>query len=122
MNSRIARILLGASAVILLLGSFMHTSAFRKVVGVVGQSNLPLFYGNALKALWLIDSITLATLAVIFASIAIRPLGVRRSLIFLLGVIPAGTSILLYIFIGMFIPAHMLLTAAILVFIAGLTI
>jgi hypothetical protein len=119
MNNRLPRILLAISAAILLLGSFMHTSAFKKVGAVVAFSNLPAFYGNALKALWLIDSITLSILGVTFATIALRPVNVRRSLILLLGLIPAGTSILLYTFIGIFIPAHMLLVAAILIFIAG---
>lgn len=100
----------------------MHTSAFKKTAAIVALSNLPSFYGNAFKALWLIDSITLAVLGVTFATIAMRRENVKRSLIFLLGLIPAGTSILLYTFIGMFIPAHMLLVAAILVFIAALTI
>jgi hypothetical protein len=118
MNNRLPRILLALSPAILLLGCFMHTSAFKKVVAVLAFSNLPAFYGNSLKALWLIDSITLAILGVTFAAIALRPVNVRRSLILLLGLIPAGTSILLYTFIGMFIPA-MLLVAAILIFIAG---
>ncbi|MCI0446584.1 hypothetical protein L0244_16170 [bacterium] len=119
MNNRIPRILLAISAAILLLGCFMHTSAFKKVVAVLAFSNLPAFYGNSLKALWLIDSITMAILGVIFAAIALRPANVKRSIILLLGLIPAGTSILLYTFIGIFIPAHMLLFAAILIFIAG---
>jgi hypothetical protein len=119
MNNRIPRILLALSSAILLLGCFMHTSAFKKVGAVVALSNLPAFYANSLKALWLIDSITLAILGVTFAAIALRPVNVRRSLILLLGLIPAGTSILLYTFIGVFIPAHMLLVAAILIFIAG---
>jgi hypothetical protein len=119
MNNRIPRILLAISSAILLLGSVMHTSAFKKVIGVVAASNLPAFYGNALKALWLIDSITLAIMGLVFAVIAMRPVNAKRSLILLLGLIPAGTSILLYTFIGMFIPAHMLLVAAILIFIAG---
>jgi hypothetical protein len=100
----------------------MHTAAFKKVAPIVALSNLPAFYGNTLKALWLIDSITLAILGVTFATIAMRPENVKRSLIFLLGLIPAGTSILLYTFIGMFIPAHMLLVAAIFIFIAGFSL
>jgi hypothetical protein len=121
MNNRLPRLLLALASAILLLGSFMHTSAFKKTVAAVAISNLPPFFGNALKALWLIDSITLAILGVIFALIALKPVSTRRSLILLLGLIPAGTSILLYTFMGMFIPAHMLLTAAVLIFIAGLS-
>lgn len=97
----------------------MHTSAFKKVVVTVAASNLPVFFGNSLKALWLIDSVTLLILAVAFGLIAIKPVVASRSVILLLALLPAATSILLYTFIGNFIPAHMLLAAAILVFLAG---
>lgn len=98
----------------------MHTSAFKKVVSAVEASNLPAFYANSLKSLWLIDSVTLAILGLTFASIAIKPILASRFTIVLLGLIPAATSILLYTFIGIFIPAHMLLVATILIFTAGL--
>jgi hypothetical protein len=122
MNSRLPRILLTVSAAILLFGSYIHSSGFKKIVPIVSGSNLPAFYGNAFKALWLIDSVTLALFGVIFALIAMRIVNASHSLPSISALIPAGTSILLYIFIGMFIPAHMLLVATILVFIAGLMI
>ena len=120
MTNRLPRILLAASAAILVLGSFMHTAAFNKVVAVVDSSNLPIFYGSSLKALWLIDSATMIVLAVVFTLIAIRPVMARGLAVVLLALVPAATSALLYIFIGMFIPAHMLLASAVMAFLAGL--
>jgi hypothetical protein len=119
MKSRVARTLLAVSAAILLFGSYLHTSAFKKAHAAVVSSNFPVFYADAFEALWLIDSATMAILAISFALIALRPTLAGRSVIILLGLIPAITSILLYSFIGMFIPAHMLLVASILVFIAA---
>ena len=48
-------------------------TAFKKAVSTVGNSNLDAFYTNALKGLWLIDSATLVTLAIVLGLIAARP-------------------------------------------------
>jgi len=67
------RLLLALSAVILIAGWLMHARAFGKTLSALAASNLGAFYANSLKALWLIDSATLITLAVVFALIAARP-------------------------------------------------
>lgn len=120
MTRVLPRFLLLVSAVILLFGGTVHTRAFKGALAVVADSNLPTFYGNALKALWLIDSATLATLGIVFGLLAFRPTLTSGMIISLLALIPAATAVLLYYFIGAFVPAHLLLTAAILAFIAGL--
>jgi hypothetical protein len=38
----------------------------------------------------------------------------------LLALIPAGTAFLIYFFVGSFLPAHLLLAAAVAAFVAGL--
>jgi len=119
MTQRLPRILLAASSAILAFGGVIHTAAFNKTVSTVASSNLPIFYGNALKALWLIDSATLIGLAIVFAFIAARPATASGSVIMLLALIPAATAVSLYTFIGMFPPSHMLLAAAVLTFLAG---
>lgn len=118
--TRIPRFLLMVSAVILLFGAAVHTRAFNGALAVVANSTLPAFYGNALKALWLIDSATLGILGILFGLIGFRPTITSGMIILLLALIPAASAILLYYFIGTFVPAHMLLTAAILAFMAGL--
>src|SRR5574341_1518185 len=67
------RVLLALSAVILMLGGLMHARAFGKTRVAVAASNLETFYAGSLKALWLIDSATLFTLAIVFALAAFRP-------------------------------------------------
>ena len=120
MTRTLPRFLLLVSAMILLFGATVHTRAFKGALAVVANSNLPAFYGNALKALWLIDSVTLVTLGIVFGLIAFRPLIASGMIISLLALIPAATAALLYYFVGAFVPAHMLLTAAALAFMAGL--
>jgi len=60
------RLLLGFSAVTLAAGGFMHAAAFERALSAVAASNLGSFYTQSFKALWLIDSATLLTLAIIF--------------------------------------------------------
>lgn len=120
MPNPLARILLVASAAILALGGLMHARAYGKAAAAVAASNLPAFYGDSLKALWLIDSATLVTLAVVFALAAFRPMMAAGFLLVLLALIPAATALLLYRFIGNFLPAHMLLASAIMATAAGI--
>jgi len=116
MKTTLPRLFLAAAAAILLLGGIMHTAAFPKAVAAVSGSNLPAFFGNALQALWLIDSTMLFALAIAFALIAARPVIASAWLQLLLSLIPGGTAALLYYFVGgAFIPAHMLAAATILV-------
>lgn len=120
MTNQLSRYLLAASAVILVLGGVLHAAAFRKAVTAVTASNLPAFYANALKGLWLIDSATLITLTAVFSLMAARPAVAAGSVIAPLALIPAATAVLLYVFVGSFMPAHMLLASAGLAAFAGL--
>ncbi|HSE47936.1 MAG TPA: hypothetical protein VLA96_01880 [Terriglobales bacterium] len=118
--SALGRGLLGMAVVILAGGAVMHARAFPKTVTAVAASNLPAFYANSLKALWLIDSATLLTLAVLYALAAARPASVSRATLALTALIPASTAIFLYVFLGGFLPAHGLLAAAVLVWVAAI--
>jgi hypothetical protein len=119
MTDRLPRFLLAASASILALGGLMHARAYGKAAAAVASSTLPVFYGSSLKALWLIDSATLLGLSTVFALVAARPAMASGAVISLLALIPAATAAFLYIFIGQFLPAHMLLAAALLTAAAG---
>ena len=105
---------------LLLFGGTVHTLAFKKAEAAVAISNLATFFGNALKGLWLIDSTVLFTLGITFALIAARPVMASGGLVLLLGLIPAITATLLYVFIGLCAPAHLLVVVAACVFSAGL--
>jgi hypothetical protein len=120
MTNRISRLLLATSSAIRLFGGVVHTLAFQKAVAAVAVSNLALFFGKTLKGLWLIDSTMLLTLAVAFGLIAARPVMASGVIVALLALIPAITAVLLYCFIGPIMPAHLLVIASGLAFLAGL--
>jgi len=112
MTRPVPRLLLALSAAVLALGGLMHARAFDRTVSAVTTSNLPAFYAGSLEALWLIDSATLLTLAIVLGLIAVRSELAKGPVIILLALIPAATAFFLYHFIGNFLPAHMLSASA----------
>jgi hypothetical protein len=109
----LSRIFLGLAAAILLAGAWMHTSAFYRATEAVANSDLESFFAHSLPALWLIDSVVMTVLALLFAAISFRPAVATPLAVLVLGLIPGATACLLYRFIGSgFIPAHMLAIAA----------
>jgi hypothetical protein len=87
-------------------------------VAITG-SNLPRFFANSSKALWLADSTTMLSLAALFGLIAARPLVATRAVVMLLALIPAATGVLIYVFLGSFFAGHILMATAVMVFLAG---
>jgi len=108
----IYRLLLVIAAAILFVGGTMHAMAFDKTIAAAAQSNLPPFYANSFLALWLIDSVTMVGLGLVFSLTALRPRAASAATIALLALIPAGTAGLLYFYLGLFFAAHMLAGAA----------
>jgi hypothetical protein len=107
------RLLLVFAALILAGGALLHASAFNKVTAALAASNLVPFAAGSLKGLWLADSATCLLLAIIFATVAVRPAAAGRFVIFLLALIPAATAVFIYTFLGSFIGGHVLLTASV---------
>lgn len=118
---RIARLLLGSAAAIYAFGAAMHALAYAKSAGSrIGHSDLPPFFAAELKALWLADSTTLAVVAVLCALLAARPRAADKTAVALVAAIPAATATLIYVFLGGFYAAHMLMAASAMVFVASL--
>jgi hypothetical protein len=116
----LGRILLAFSAVLLATGSWIHTAAFDKVSASVAKSDLDAFLGKGLKVLWLQDSTIAIVLAIVFATVAIRPFAASKTVIILLGLVPVVTAALAYHFIGNFVAGHIFLTAGVAAILGGL--
>jgi len=112
MTRILPRFLYAAAAVIFAFGSLAHAAVFFLKAGAgIGASNLTPLLQSELKGLWLCDSTTLAALAAVFFYLAARPQAANRSLVVLIALVPAGTTLVLYVFMGAFYAAHMLLAA-----------
>jgi hypothetical protein len=109
-------LLLGTAALLSALGGAAHARAFPKAVIAFAASNLPHFYAGSSKGLWLSDSATLFILAAIFGTVAARPSLASKPLLMLVSLIPAGTAVFIYMFLGNFFAGHLLLLIAALAF------
>jgi hypothetical protein len=118
----LGRILLAFSAILLAIGAWIHTSAFGKVSAAVAKSNIEAFLGKGLKVLWLQDSTIAVVLAIVFATVAIRPFAASKTVIVLLGFVPVVTAALIYHFIGNFVGGHIFLAAGAAAILGGLFI
>ena len=113
------RVLLLVAAALLLVGGVLHAAAFSGAVSVLSAVSMPPFYSGSFKGLWLSDSATLVSLAILFGFIAVRPGSVTRWVLVLAALIPAATAVLIYAFVGLFFPVYMLVAAAVAVLAAG---
>jgi len=120
MVTRAPRFLLALSSLLLVVGGLVHAAAFRRALPVISASDLPPFFGNSFKALWLADSATMFILAAAFGLIVARPSAVTRPVVMFLALIPAATATLIYVFVGSFFAGHLLLAIAATAFLAGL--
>ena len=108
----LSRILLAFAALLLGFGAFVHTSAFGKVSAAVAKSDLPEFFGNGFKVLWLQDSALQIIFAIVFAVLAIKPNAAPRWIVIMLALLLLSTVALVYSIIGNFIAGHLFLAAA----------
>src|SRR5437016_6517192 len=108
----LSRILLAFSAILFAFGACIHTSAFGRMSDAVAKSDLPAFFGNGFRVLWLQDSALQIVFAVLFALVAIRPSLATRWVIAIVALIPLTTAVLIYCVIGNFIGGHIFLAGA----------
>lgn len=115
------RALLTGASFIFGTGGVLHAKAFfSKASSVIDSSGVKVFFGDELKVLWLADSTTLISLALICGYLAFRPRAATTTMLILLALVPASTTALLYGFLGSFYAAHLLLLGTLMVFVAGL--
>jgi hypothetical protein len=103
--------LLVLSATILAIGGSLHGLAYRKASTVADHSTLPPFFQGALKGLWLSDSLSSLTLALALASIAANPRLAATPLVLLLAFIPLAMAAVLFLTMGNFFAAYLMLVA-----------
>lgn len=108
----LSRILLVFSALLFAFGACVHTSAFGRVSAAVAKSNLPDFFGNGFKTIWLMDSSVQVILAIVFALIAIRPNAATKIIVVLIAFVPLSTALFAYYFLGNFIAGHLFLVGS----------
>src|SRR5712691_7743508 len=116
----LSRILLAFSVIVFAFGAWIHTSAFGRMSDAVAKSDLPPFFGNGFRTLWLQDSVLQIVFAIIFALVAIRPAAATRFIVVILGLLPLSTAVLIYHFIGNFVGGDIFLAGGLAAVLGGL--
>jgi hypothetical protein len=116
----LSRVLLAFSAIVFAFGAYIHTSAFGRMSDAVAKSDLPPFFGNGFRTLWLMDSSVQIALALIFAVVAIKRNAATRSIVVLIALVPLATAVFIYHFIGNFIGGHIFLAGGLAAVLGGL--
>ena len=112
--------MLALAALLQAIGGYAHAFAFfRTMSAAMDASDLSPFLRGSFKGLWLADSTTMFSLAVMFGLVAARPAIASRPLVMLLALIPAATGALIYIYLGPFFAGHILMATAALVALGG---
>lgn len=113
---KIARSLIVAGAVVLFLTALLHGSGYFKVAAVIESSGMLPLVVHGFKALWFMWSFHLILLSAIF--IAVSRTSKAKPLVLLCTLIPAGDTLLMFHFVGMFI-GTISVAIATLLFLAG---
>jgi hypothetical protein len=116
----VSRWLLAIAGVLLLAGSAFHTMAYGKATALIDASNIPARNGALFKALWLVDSGEVLLVGVAFLALAWRPRLANRAALGFLAALLLASATAVYVTVGNFPPAHVLLAAAALAITAAL--
>jgi hypothetical protein len=111
-----ARGLVGAAGIILLGTAAMHATGYRPLVEQLGSSSLQPAWLAGVKGLWLVFSLHLAILGILFLAAAVRPGLAGKGILAIAGLIPAGDTVMLLAFVGVFPGSVLLGLAALLIF------
>jgi hypothetical protein len=116
MSILVKRLLLGLAAAIMAIGAATHAMAYVAKIGAqIAASGLPPGLSAELRALWLVDSVSLGGLALLYVAIAVRPTTAARPVLLLLALLPLAEAVVLYGVVGAFVPAHLLVLVSLLV-------
>ena len=113
------RVLFAFTALCLLGGSVIHTSAYPKASAVIESSGLRAPYAAMFRGLWLNDSVVLVFLGLSFALLAVWPRLGTRPLVVMLALLLIASATSMYATMGNFFPAHLLLVSGVAALIAG---
>ncbi len=111
-----SRWMLGAAGVVLLGTSAMHTLGYSPLSAQFADSGIQPLWLAAVKGLWLVFSLHLVILGALLLAVAVKPEQAGRGILALAGLFPAGDTVMLLLFVGIFPGSIALGLAALLVY------
>jgi hypothetical protein len=112
-----SRFALGAAGIIMVVTAGLHAVGYIPLTRELAGSNLGSFWLAGVKGLWLVFSMHLVIVGVLFIAAAIAPWVAGRLVLSIAGLVPAGDTLMLLAFVGVFIGTIFLGVAAVLVYV-----
>ena len=112
----VSRSALGAAGILMVLTAGFHAIGYVPLTRQLAASNLESFWLAGVKGLWLVFSLHLFIVGALFIAAAIAPPVVGRVVLIIAGLVPAGDTVMLLAFVGVFVGTISLGIAALLVY------
>ena len=112
-----SRSALGAAGIIMVITAGLHALGYGPLTRELSGSNLGSFWLAGVKGLWLVFSMHLVVVGALFIAAAIAPKVAGRVVLSIAGLVPAGDTLMLLAFVGVFIGTIFLGVAAVLVYV-----
>lgn len=101
----------------MLVTAGIHALGYRPVTAQLATSGLDAVWQSGIKGLWLIFSLHLVIVGALFLVASVRPAKVSKAVLVIAGLVPAGDTVMLYRFVGVFIGTVVLAIAAVLLYV-----
>ena len=112
-----SRSALGAAGIIMLITAGLHALGYGTLTRELSGSSLGSFWLAGVKSLWLVYSMHLVVVGALFIAAAITPKIAGRVVLSIAGLVPAGDTLIMLAFVGVFIGTVLLGLAAVLVYV-----
>lgn len=112
-----SRSALGAAGIIMVITAGLHAIGYGPLSRELSGSSLASFWIGGVKGLWLVYPMHLVVVGALFIAAAITPKIAGRVVLSIAGLVPAGDTLMLLAFVGVFIGTILLGTAAVLVYV-----
>lgn len=94
----------------------LHGLGYRPLAEQLATSNLPAAWSGGVRGLWLVFSLHLVIVGVLFLLAGIRPGRVGKTALLVAGLVPVGDTVVLLSFVGVFVGTVALALAALLLY------
>ena len=106
----------GSAGVVMIITAGLHGLGYRPLAAQLAGSNMQAMWSGGIKGLWLIFSLHLVIVGGIFLLAGIRPTSVGKTILLIAVLVPVGDTIVLLIFVGVFVGTVALGLAALLLY------
>ena len=107
---------LGSAGMVMIITAGLHAAGYRPLAEQFATSNIQPAWVAGVKGLWLVFSLHLVIVGGLFLFAGIRPGCVGKTVLLIVGLVPAGDTVVLFAFAGVFVLTVALALAALLLY------